>query len=201
MVSGNTKSCGCEKRKPRKRADLSGRQFGRLTVVKYHSTKGGRAMWECYCLCGSTHVASSINLTKGATRSCGCLPRYDSTNLGLATWARMVKSGEDGCARCGSLEDLHAHHIYGSSCAPELSRDLSNGICLCQECHVEFHSIYGVGLNGPSEICEYIGQKDLEDFMKLFVGWKRKGGIRDLRAAIRVLELMIEREEKAQANG
>lgn len=37
--------------------------------------------------------------------------------------------------------------------------------------------------------------------VKYTVRWRDKGGIRDLRAAIRVLELMIEREEKAQANG
>lgn len=37
--------------------------------------------------------------------------------------------------------------------------------------------------------------------VKYTVRYRDKGGIRDLRAAIRVLELMIEREEKAQANG
>lgn len=37
--------------------------------------------------------------------------------------------------------------------------------------------------------------------IKYTVRYRDKGGIRDLRAAIRVLELMIEREEKAQANG
>lgn len=37
--------------------------------------------------------------------------------------------------------------------------------------------------------------------IKYTVRYRDKGGIRDLRAAIRVLELMIEREEKAKANG
>lgn len=202
LVSGNSKSCGCEKRKPRRRADLSGRKFGRLRVRKYHSTKAGRAMWECDCSCGSRHVASSINLTKGITRSCGCLPRYDEEGLGSATWSKLIKLGQGECVKCGSGENLRAHHIYGASSAPSLSRDLSNGICLCHDCHVEFHSKYGVGLNGPYSICDYINQPELEDFMDLFVGWKSKGGVRDLRAAIRVLELMIEREEReASDNG
>lgn len=40
-------------RKPRNKADLTGRVYGRLTVVRYHTTSGaGRGIWLLRCVCG-----------------------------------------------------------------------------------------------------------------------------------------------------
>ena len=55
--------------------DLSGQRFGRLTVTERTVSKNGVAMWLCMCDCGNDVVASSINLRRGATKSCGCLYR------------------------------------------------------------------------------------------------------------------------------
>ena len=63
---------------PRKgdlRTDLSGRRFGRVTVVRFdHRSAHRRSMWLCRCDCGTELVAMDSNL-KGKTASCGCLRR------------------------------------------------------------------------------------------------------------------------------
>ncbi|SRR6266550_2270497 len=58
--------------------DLKGRVFGRLAVQKRiedHTTSGGNAivMWECICSCGKYADVSSNSLSRGKTKSCGCL--------------------------------------------------------------------------------------------------------------------------------
>jgi hypothetical protein len=54
--------------------DLTGRKFGRLTVVKLSPTraKDNRIMWECYCECTNTTYVKAKDLLNGNTSSCGC---------------------------------------------------------------------------------------------------------------------------------
>ncbi len=57
-----------------KYTDLTGRQFGRLTVEKMERCRFSNAVkWTCRCACGATTRVVPISLTKGQTRSCGCL--------------------------------------------------------------------------------------------------------------------------------
>lgn len=53
-----------------------------------------------------------------------------------AAWGRAVIE-RDGyrCRRCGSTEDLEAHHIQDYANHPALRFDLDNGITLCRKCH------------------------------------------------------------------
>ena len=55
--------------------DLTGRRFGRLTVLGYAGKRGGVIVWSCRCDCGRTGVYAGGSLVRGATRSCGCLRR------------------------------------------------------------------------------------------------------------------------------
>lgn len=53
--------------------DLTGQQFGRLTVLRYNfSDKQGKAHWFCQCSCGKQKTIGASNL-HGGTKSCGCL--------------------------------------------------------------------------------------------------------------------------------
>ena len=69
-------SCGCLKTNPIKTTleDLTGRQFGFLTVVNLAEKgyKNHHAKWTCLCACGKTKIISSSDLKKGSTISCGC---------------------------------------------------------------------------------------------------------------------------------
>lgn len=58
----------------KKRLDLSGKRFGKLTAIKYvKSTDEGQAIWECQCDCGNIVYASAARLQFGNLLSCGCL--------------------------------------------------------------------------------------------------------------------------------
>ena len=55
--------------------DLTGKRFGRLTVLGKHAgTKHGQhARWDCICDCGNTTISDGGSLRAGKTKSCGCL--------------------------------------------------------------------------------------------------------------------------------
>lgn len=85
VAANRTKSCGCIGRESfiaRSKArtckqDLTGRVFGRLTVICLRNE--GRLkktrFWLCRCECGKETVVSKFNLFDGLTKSCGCLHR------------------------------------------------------------------------------------------------------------------------------
>lgn len=58
----------------------------------------------------------------------------------LSKWAKAVKA-RDGmkCKKCGSRRKLHAHHVKPKAKFPSLAYNLSNGITLCQKCHIQQH--------------------------------------------------------------
>lgn len=54
--------------------DLTGKRFGRLTVVKLGKIKNKKkTYWICKCDCGNFSEVYSCKLKTGHTRSCGCL--------------------------------------------------------------------------------------------------------------------------------
>ena len=82
LKNGHTKSCGCIHREKMAKnlIDLTGKQFGRLTVkerAKDYIDKNGKhiAQWLCECSCEEHKcvIARGSDLRSGATRSCGCL--------------------------------------------------------------------------------------------------------------------------------
>ncbi|KKK97337.1 hypothetical protein LCGC14_2653780 [marine sediment metagenome] len=58
------------------RLNLEGQKFGRLTVLKrIADPKNKNGYWLCSCECGRTSKVVSYSLTKGTTKSCGCLKK------------------------------------------------------------------------------------------------------------------------------
>lgn len=54
--------------------DLTGKQFGRLTVLALSTDSRRRTRWLCSCSCdGREIVVEGSSLRGGTTRSCGCL--------------------------------------------------------------------------------------------------------------------------------
>ena len=53
--------------------DLTGKQFGRITVLSRAENRGKQTYWLCQCSCGAKKEICAYNLTKGLTKSCGCL--------------------------------------------------------------------------------------------------------------------------------
>lgn len=57
------------------RVDLSGKVFGRLTVVEKSGLRdsNGHFVYRCTCICGGVANISGKSLKNGGTKSCGCL--------------------------------------------------------------------------------------------------------------------------------
>lgn len=54
--------------------DLTGREFGKLTVVKrLENNKHGKTVWLCKCKCSGESTPSGSDLTSGKVNSCGCV--------------------------------------------------------------------------------------------------------------------------------
>lgn len=59
--------------------DLTGKRFGRLTVLERAPSANKNAAWRCTCECGKEKVIAGRNLTEGKTKSCGCFRSEVST--------------------------------------------------------------------------------------------------------------------------
>lgn len=79
LKSGKSASCGClwkEKHSNATVKDLTGKRFGRLTVVeRADDVPDGKikvVAWKCKCDCGNEIIVRACNLKSGFTKSCGC---------------------------------------------------------------------------------------------------------------------------------
>lgn len=52
--------------------DLTGKKFGKLTVIERTENIGNRVAWLCKCDCGNEKVVRGDDLKTGNTKSCGC---------------------------------------------------------------------------------------------------------------------------------
>lgn len=72
---GSVKSCGCRRKDSwsSRKIDLTGRAFGKLTVIaREGKTKFGKITWLCLCECSGQSVVRGSDLVSGNTKSCGC---------------------------------------------------------------------------------------------------------------------------------
>ena len=71
------------------------------------------------------------------------------------------------CYRCGdnSHANKNVHHLDGYDWCIEKRTDETNAVCLCRQCHSNFHAYYGMGNNTKLQFQEWIG-KDIKNFNK-----------------------------------
>jgi hypothetical protein len=105
------------------RDNLTGQQFGRLTVIclgDTHTFSNGKQqkMWRCRCVCGNETQVSAGNLRR-ITRSCGCLRREmvaeKNRKHGMKTRTSHVTEYNIWCGmkqRCYYQKSTH-YHSYG----------------------------------------------------------------------------------------
>lgn len=69
---------------PRKADDLTGHVYGRLRVLcrVANSATTDKPQWLCQCECGGEKVVPASQLRRLHTRSCGCLLRETSAEIG-----------------------------------------------------------------------------------------------------------------------
>ena len=78
LTMGLATCCGCETSRLH---DLTGRRFGKLTVIsRAPNSKGHGARWNCRCDCGKNTVVYASHLERGKIQSCGC-QKHDVNNI------------------------------------------------------------------------------------------------------------------------
>lgn len=53
--------------------DLTGQKFNMLKVISFAYIKDSHSFWNCVCDCGKETIVCGSRLTRGLTKSCGCL--------------------------------------------------------------------------------------------------------------------------------
>ena len=83
LISGQTKSCGCLQIESRynKIQDLTGKRFGKLTVISRVENQKGDIRYLCKCDCGVEKIFYAENLKRGLTTSCGCFRKEKLSQL------------------------------------------------------------------------------------------------------------------------
>lgn len=88
-----------------KKVDLTGRKFGRLTVLEDTGkrNKKGSIFWKCKCDCGNTLNVDSSSLIQKNTKSCGCLWKDIITKHGYSPKERTstYRTYHSMLYRCG----------------------------------------------------------------------------------------------------
>ena len=85
LKAGKIKSCGCHrKNNPPNSLNLEGQHFGRLTALYPTGERDykGSVLWHCRCACNRELNVSADSLIHGNYRSCGCLKKEITQNIG-----------------------------------------------------------------------------------------------------------------------
>lgn len=97
--------------------DLTGKRYGKLTVVKRAYINKG-VYWECFCDCGNMKIVLASNLRRKnlGTKSCGCHWRVARVTH-RQTYTRLYKIWECIKKRCNNPNVLTYKHYGGRGIA------------------------------------------------------------------------------------
>lgn len=117
-----------------KLVDLTGKKFGRLTVIKRaENGKNGHTYWLCKCICGNKTTVRSDHLKNGLIRSCGCLEDENRKTMGTThglTNTRLHNIWGHIIQRCTNPKCIN-YHRYGG-----------RNITICDEWKNDFMTFY-----------------------------------------------------------
>ena len=92
----------------------------------------------CNTICRDTFVKAQVS-----KQDKEILKNRYSPNIRV--WKRLcLERDNEECQVCSSDIDLRIHHLNSFTRFPKLQFNLDNGVTMCEDCHREFHSIYGI---------------------------------------------------------
>lgn len=147
VSKGKPPHCGCSpnwKGTNKRFKDLTGQQFGRLTVLNFHGKdKYSHNLWVCKCECSNVCIVSTNALETKRTNSCGCLKKELNTGKFTThgkTSDKLYKIYYSMINRCAN-ESNKNYHNYGG-----------RGIKICDEWANDFVIFYDWSIaNGYKE--------------------------------------------------
>ena len=98
----------------------------------------------------------------------GLYKRIDPTKLAdvskdpkIVDWSKKVISKfNNTCIKCGKHFDkgLNAHHLNSKDWDKDNMYNVDNGVPLCNECHQDYHMLYGYGNNTEEQFLEWYNE-------------------------------------------
>lgn len=134
--------------------DLTGKRFGRLTVSGRNTENDMRngAMWDCICDCGVSKTISSNALRRGATISCGCYKRENTSIVKRKHGLHGVDEYEVWINMLGRCRNKHKKEFknYGGRGIKVCERwsEFNNFIKDMGKRPSKFHSLDRIDVNG-----------------------------------------------------
>lgn len=150
LVSGRVKSCGCLFLKHNRDPNISKKS------KEWFSNPDNKDQWYKNRMKsikrGKEHHLYDHNISDELRKD------NRSLKFGYKSWRKAIyKKYNYRCQKCCKQgKRLHAHHFYSYKKYPDLATDIHNGICLCDECHREFHNIYGYKKYNPNSFYEFL---------------------------------------------
>ena len=101
--------------------DLTGKIFGKWTVLSRAQNKGITGCWNCKCDCGTERVVRYPHLTSGASRCCGCdktkrIVHGESINSKNGNFSRKYRTWRSIRSRCLNPNAQNADIYHGLLC-------------------------------------------------------------------------------------
>jgi len=152
LVSGNTKSCGCNRAN-----NLVGQRFSKLLVINRASNNGPYVMWNVVCDCGNSLKVRADSLADRSTQSCGCLHKSIVTanvvgkRFGKLYVLEATNERKNGSVvylvicDCGNIKTISAAGLLSSrikSCGC-LIKDVTIKRCAKPLGEAAFNAVYG----------------------------------------------------------
>lgn len=142
LLKGEKKSCGCIRGK-NNFVDLTGKKFGKLTVIERLPNKSGHVLYKCICDCGKYRNAEAEDLRSGLVTDC---KKYKLEHHGLYN-SRLYYVWHSMKDRC-SNPNATSYKNYGG-----------RGISVCDEWKNSFKAFHnwaysnGYDENAPRNQC------------------------------------------------
>lgn len=90
-------------------------------------------------------------------------------------WRVHVIRRDKVCVACGSHKRRQAHHLEDGSHNPDLRFLVDNGVTLCYECHMAFHTMYKKSYRMKCT------KDDFDNYMDLYRFVEKRGTVDVLR--------------------
>lgn len=184
LRKGHTTSCGCLKHENKGSSfeDLTGKKFGRLTVVGFlpqEERSSPTYCWRCVCDCGKEVFGNAAKMKSGVQVSCGCYRNEMIGNLNKKyeySNKRLYGVYKSMLSRCYD-ENHREYHNYGGrgikvcdEWLGEFGYDAFAKVAYAKgyDANAEFHecTLERIDVNGdyePNNICWITNQQQQEN--------------------------------------